>query len=164
MPYEIIQRPNDTHCPTEVSVRWEKDHCFVQLKVERQDPVVSPDSAISAISSALTASILGTSTPEPADRLPVGTVKAAEDGSQIAIKSSAFDSGKAVWTVIRGSSHPPRVEACSEADIEDWPVVRYPDDRPVPATIWTPILTRGEINNFIRTLRRARDAAYGADA
>jgi hypothetical protein len=28
---------------------------------------------------------------------------------------------------------------------------------------WTNVLTRVEINNLIRTLRRARDAAYGAD-
>ena len=29
--------------------------------------------------------------------------------------------------------------------------------------LWTPVLGREEINALIRTLRRARDAAYGAD-
>lgn len=30
-------------------------------------------------------------------------------------------------------------------------------------TAYTDVLTRQEINNLIRTLRRARDAAYGSD-
>ncbi len=31
------------------------------------------------------------------------------------------------------------------------------------STIYSPVLSRGEINKLIRTLRRARDAAYGRD-
>lgn len=30
--------------------------------------------------------------------------------------------------------------------------------------LWTPVLSRQDINKLIRTLRRARDTAYGADA
>jgi hypothetical protein len=29
--------------------------------------------------------------------------------------------------------------------------------------VWTPVLTRSEINKLIRVLRRARDRAYGSD-
>ncbi len=36
----------------------------------------------------------------------------------------------------------------------------YPDDEP---NIYTDVLSRQEINNMIKTLRRARDQAYGAD-
>lgn len=34
----------------------------------------------------------------------------------------------------------------------------------MPSTVWSDELTRGEINKLIRTLRRARDDAFGADA
>jgi len=33
-----------------------------------------------------------------------------------------------------------------------------------PATVYTTVLTRSQINDMIRALRRARDQAYGADA
>lgn len=32
------------------------------------------------------------------------------------------------------------------------------------ALVWSPVLDRHDINRMIRALRRARDAAYGADA
>lgn len=37
-------------------------------------------------------------------------------------------------------------------------------DRVEPATVWSEPLTRYQINDLIRTLRRARDAVFGADA
>jgi hypothetical protein len=47
------------------------------------------------------------------------------------------------------------------ADFTDAPPVSELDD---PATVFTEVLDRGQINNMIRTLRRARDQAYGPDA
>lgn len=38
-----------------------------------------------------------------------------------------------------------------------------PEDLEAFSTFYTEPLTRAEINHFIRTLRRARDAAYGSD-
>lgn len=37
-------------------------------------------------------------------------------------------------------------------------------DRECPSTVWSEPLTRNEINDMIRVLRRARDAAHGQDA
>jgi len=37
-------------------------------------------------------------------------------------------------------------------------------DRDVRRMVWSPVLSRDEVNRLIKTLRRARDAAYGVDA
>lgn len=43
-------------------------------------------------------------------------------------------------------------------------VTKSPNGRSDRRTLlWSPVLTRAEINHMIRTLKRARDAAYGAD-
>lgn len=34
---------------------------------------------------------------------------------------------------------------------------------PEHSLLWSPVLTRAEVNQFIKALRRARDAAYGRD-
>jgi hypothetical protein len=179
MPYEVVQRAArtlDNHHPagsaTEMSLRWEKDASFVQMKIERFDDStnewVHADGIVSGTISSIS-SVLGTlvgNPPQPS-RFPVGTIRVNGDGSQIAYKTkervdNATTGSAAMWTVVhtgRGDT-----EECVEDAIEDWPVIFYPDDRPVPTTIWTDTLNRDEINRFIRALRRARDAAYGADA
>ena len=39
-----------------------------------------------------------------------------------------------------------------------------PTDSVCPATVWSEPMTRHQINEMIKTLRRARDAVFGADA
>lgn len=42
-------------------------------------------------------------------------------------------------------------------------IVAHPEDREAFSIFYTEPLSRHEINNMIRTLKRARDAAYGSD-
>jgi hypothetical protein len=147
MPFETVQYPRtDASDGTEVSVNWSKGS-HLQLKVQRHvwvNPPHEPDWD-------------NQDAPLPArsEPLPLGTVKGAEDNSQIAFKIDAD-----LWTVCRATGG---VETCSSEQIAEWPVIWYPDERPVESTIFTDCFTREDVNAMIRALRRARNDAFGQD-
>lgn len=59
-----------------------------------------------------------------------------------------------------------RIDTCSEGEVYNWPIVHYgPQSGQLPrAEVWSEVLERGQLNSMIRSLRKARDDAYGADA
>jgi hypothetical protein len=175
MPYETVQYPAvasyDLEATTETSVHWTKDS-HVQIQIQRRADLkgTGPNAPLNTwveLPGPYTSRQL---TPAEfteranCDPIPVGSVKVAD--GQIAYKTRGrVDLGvcghAAEWTVLRMAGS---VEKCTEDLIEDWPIVHFGDETSPPATIITRPLDRAEINNMIRVLRRARDAAYGADA
>lgn len=57
------------------------------------------------------------------------------------------------------------VQLCLEADTKYFTYVTEHPDAPEVGrtTAYSPVLSRSEVNNLIRALRRARDQAYGRD-
>jgi hypothetical protein len=181
MPYETIQFPRatsyDLEEATELSVHWGKES-WVQIEVERYTDLAAtnpggPLAGMQGREAVADGKWVDISTPEPrhqvTDPIPCGSVKVAD--TQVAYKTrSAHQVGDggvgsvkygAEWTILRMSGS---VEKCTEDSIQDWPIVHFGDGTAPPAKIISQPLDRGQINNMIRVLRRARDAAYGADA
>jgi len=162
MPYETVQYPTTKgSCPTEVTVSWNKDQAHVQLRVERHHVIECPngcDRHNRAVEEG--AAKMGcTDCPPFGDPIPINSLRVSGDG-HVARKD---DDG--AWNIWRregmGRTGP---EVVVEDQILEWPVAWMPDDQPVAAVIYTEVLTRPQINKMIRTLRKARDDAYGADA
>lgn len=151
MPYETVQYPKtDTTDGTEVSVHWSKGS-HVQLQVERHVWAKAPEAFDDM-----------TDTPPHPEPFPVGTIRANDDQSQAAFRVDGLTSDDHDrWVIVRSNA---AVETCTTEQIADWKVVSYGDLRPTRTWVWTDELTRTELNKLIRTLRRARDDAYGSDA
>jgi hypothetical protein len=174
MPFETVQWPpvGDTS-PTQISVHWTKsafaaDASRVELDVTRHDlkvPVkveqLPPGEFATADPTPRLCS--GEWGEAPAfEPIPVGAIKIGD--GQIACKTSIGNRLEAdQWAVWRVRETCTEVTTCTEGQVMDWPIVHYPDGRPVAAHIRTNGLNRNEINRLIRVLRKARDDAYGRD-
>lgn len=144
MPYQTIQYPK-TGVPssTEVTVHWSKgveetgDAGYVQIQAERHVWVSQPD-----------------------DVYPNGHAKTG------CVCSSSNEECSTVPTSLKpdkvAESDAEKVAAADAGTGPDNPYAR--DRQEQRAAVVTEPLTRDQINALIKTLRRARDSAYGADA
>lgn len=94
----------------------------------------------------------------PSTEDPSGTevsVHWAKDGPvQLHVQRHAWQDLPDTGTVTRRLGEP------QEGDPEPLPALTGVQE----AEVWTEVLSRDQLNKLIRVLRRARDAAYGADA
>lgn len=170
MPFEIVQRPGGGLTnPTTVGVHWTKES-HVQLHVEREHLLEcrhasehidwKPVEGLTPKTQEVFGRSMCSDCPPHEDQtLPVGTVRCGD--SQIAYKTDT-DRVDNCWTILRLSGS---VEHATNEQVVNLPVVAMPESGAVPAAeIWTEVLDRGALNRMIRTLRKARDDAYGADA
>lgn len=174
MPFETVQYPgHPNNTPTETSVHWSKPDAggHVQLRVQRHhladqrcpngcdEHNARPD---------VRAKMGCTECPPHADPVPIGAIRASDDGHVARKVSSAHTSldgpvehGNDDWQVWRREGS---TETVKESQIQSWPVVWMPEGGVVAADVYTEVFDRPNINRMIRVLRRARDDAYGADA
>lgn len=182
MPFETVQYPNTSPetTGTEVTVHWASDG-YVQLEVARHvwSPLAPGETGTTAEWDQNKArTVEGIDTPLSQDRPPLGAIK-AQDG-EIAVKigemrktSEDGNTGwvEGIWQVtkvpevmsssMRGLA---AVDLVTEDHVAFWPIVWAPGGYLIAQHVYTEVLDRGQINKMIRTLRRARDSAYGSDA
>lgn len=138
MPKETVQYPAyGTPVSTEVTVHWNKAGDmpgYVQIQTERHVWADKPDN--------MTAS---------------GHVKVGCD-----CKTSDQGCGALPQTYVDSSRDAEKVAAADAGEGPDNPYAR--DRLAQRSIVITDVMDRDQINTLIRTLRRARDQAYGADA
>lgn len=159
MPHETIQYPSMSNPASEIQLSWSNPEAggHVQLRVEQH--VWSDERCKNGCTdfneqAADDIKQGCTDCPPPSDPIPIGSIRVSDDGHVARKDDDGF------WNIWRREGG--AVEPVSEDQVKTWRLV-WADNGPVPGVIWTEVLERSHINKFIRTLRRARDAAYGKD-
>lgn len=166
VPRETVQYASiQSTSPTEVQVCWSKQAPHVQLHVQREvvtemrcpngcddrNRHAGPNDAKWGCSDC----------PPHSDPVPIGSIRASDDG-HLARKISSYLDGPDQWAIWRREGTAD--EVVLEEQLLGWRLVWVPEDGLVPADIYTEPFDRSALNKMIRMLRKARDDAYGADA
>ena len=183
MPFNTVQYPNTSPEDTgsEITVHWCKDS-HVQLEVVRHvwsPPAPGETGTVREWDGKKAKEVASTPDPNttpPVSGLPIGTVRIYQGELAFKIGNRRQETeftGTTVglWQIMdlepvsRASfTAIPANNVVMDEDVNNWPIIWRPDNGLVESRIYTDPLNRGQINEMIRTLRRARNAAYGEDA